>query len=288
MKRLLARCVIALLLLLPDAALADPALWVVKDADTTIYLFGTMHLLPKDADWRSPALNRALADSQTLYVELTDDSPANIAGLVLRLGMDAAHPLTRQISESEAQRLRMLANKAGVPGGMQTLNIMRPWLAALTLSLAPLKNAGMDPEQGVDEQLKAQMIAEHKPVIGLESAEKQIHLLADMPRALELGLLRSSMRDADQGTIKLGQMIAAWIAGDPDTIDRVGIAEMRTQEPRLYQVMLVQRNQAWATRIAALLLQPGTIFIAVGAAHLAGPDSVQVQLRKMGVEVVRE
>jgi uncharacterized protein YbaP (TraB family) len=288
MKRLLARCAIGLLLLLPAAALADPALWVVKDADTTIYLFGTVHLMPKDADWHYPMLNRALTDSQTLYVELTDDNPANIAGLVLRLGMDTAHPLTSQLSESEAQRLRLLANKAGVPGGIQTLNIMRPWLAALTLSLAPLKNAGMDPAQGVDKQLKAQMTAEHKPVIGLETAEQQIRLLADLPRAVELGLLRSSMRDADQGTIKLGQMIAAWQAGDPDGIDRVGIAEMRAQEPKLYQVMLVQRNQAWAAKIASLLQQPGTIFIAVGAAHLAGPDSVQVQLRKMGINAVRE
>ena len=288
MKRLLARCAIALLLLLPAAALADPALWVVKDADTTIYLFGTVHLLPKDADWHYPMLNRALADSQTLYVELTDDNPANVAGLVLRLGMDTTHPLTSQLSESEVQRLRLLANKAGVPGGIQTLNIMRPWLAALTLSLAPLKNAGMDPEQGVDKQLKAQMTAEHKPVIGLETAEQQIRLLADMPRAVELGLLRSSMRDADQGTIKLGQMIAAWQAGDPDAIDRVVIAEMRAQEPKLYQVMLVQRNQAWAAKIASLLQQPGTIFIAVGAAHLAGPDSVQVQLRKMGLDAVRQ
>jgi uncharacterized protein YbaP (TraB family) len=288
MKRLLARCAIGLLLLLPAAALADPALWVVKDADTTIYLFGTVHLMPKDADWHYPMLNRALTDSQTLYVELTDDNPANIAGLVLRLGMDTAHPLTSQLSESEAQRLRLLANKAGVPGGIQTLNIMRPWLAALTLSLAPLKNAGMDPAQGVDKQLKAQMTAEHKPVIGLETAEQQIRLLADLPRAVELGLLRSSMRDADQGTIKLGQMIAAWQAGDPDAIDRVGIAEMRAQEPKLYQVMLVQRNQAWAAKIASLLQQPGTIFIAVGAAHLAGPDSVQVQLRKIGLDAVRQ
>jgi uncharacterized protein YbaP (TraB family) len=287
MKRLLARCAIALLLL-PAPAIADPALWVVKDADTTIYLFGTVHLMPKDADWRYPALEHALADSQTLYIELTDDNPANIAGLVLRLGMDTAHPLASQLDASEAQRLRILADEAGVPGGMRTLNVMRPWLAALTLSLMPLKNAGLNPEQGVDKQLKAQMLAAHKPVIGLETAEQQIRLLADMPRAVELGLLRSSMREADQGTAKLQQMIAAWKAGDPDTIDRVSTAEMRAKEPKLYQSMLVQRNEAWAKKIATLLQQPGTIFMAVGAAHLAGPDSVQVQLRKLAIPSQRK
>jgi uncharacterized protein YbaP (TraB family) len=171
---------------------------------------------------------------------------------------------------------------------MRTLNVMRPWLAALTLSLMPLKNAGLNPEQGVDKQLKAQMLAAHKPVIGLETAEQQIRLLADMPRAVELGLLRSSMRDADQGTAKLQQMIAAWKAGDPDTIDRVSTAEMRAKEPKLYQSMLVQRNEAWAKKIATLLQQPGTIFMAVGAAHLAGPDSVQVQLRKLAIPSQRK
>lgn len=288
MKHLLLRCAVALLLLLPTVTMADPALWVVRDADTTIYLFGTVHLMPKDADWRYPALEHALAASQTLYIELTDDDPATIAALVLRLGMDTAHPLTSQLSASEAQRLRILANKAGIPGGMQTLNMMRPWLAALTLSMAPLKNAGLDPEQGVDRQLKGQMSAAHKPVIGLETSEQQIRLLADMPRSVELGLLRSTMRDADQGTIKLEQMIAAWKAGDPDTLDRIGTAEMRRQEPKLYQVMLVKRNEAWAAKIATLLQQPGTVFVAVGAAHLAGPDSVQIQLNKLGLSAERE
>jgi uncharacterized protein YbaP (TraB family) len=83
-------------------------------------------------------------------------------------------------------------------------------------------------------------------------------------------------------------MIAAWKAGDPDTIDRVSTAEMRAKEPKLYQSMLVQRNEAWATKIATLLQQPGTVFIAVGAAHLAGPDSVQVQLRKLAIPSQRK
>jgi uncharacterized protein YbaP (TraB family) len=139
----------------------------------------------------------------------------------------------------------------------------------------------------VDKQLKAQMSAAGKPVLGLETAEQQIRFLADMPRAIELALLRSTMRDADKGTFRLTELIDAWKAGDVDAIARIGNDDMRLHEPKLYQRLLVQRNQVWATKIAAMLQQPGTVFIAVGAAHLAGPDSVQVQLRKLGISAQR-
>lgn len=280
--RLLA-CLTLLLVCVP--ALAKPALWVVKDADTTIYLFGTVHLMPKDADWHYPALDHALADSSTLYIEVTDDDPASMAALVLRHGMDPGHPLSSQLSPSEAHRLSVLANKTGVPGGMQTLNMMRPWMAALTLAVTPLLKAGLAPEQGVDKQLKASMLGAGKPVLGLETAEQQIRFLADMPRAVELALLRSTMRDADKGPIKLTALIDAWKAGDADTIARIGNDDIRKLEPRLYQLLLVQRNEAWATKIATMLQQPGIVFIAVGAAHLAGPDSVQAHLEQLGLPV---
>ncbi|RCS30486.1 TraB/GumN family protein [Rhodanobacter denitrificans] len=270
------------------SVLAKPALWVVRNADTTIYLFGTVHLLPNDASWHYPALDRALSDSRTLYIELVDDDAANMAALVLRHGMDPTHPLSTQLGEADAQRLRILANKAGVPGGMQTLDMMRPWLAALTLTVSPLLKAGLDPEHGVDKQLKAQASAVGKPVLGLETAEQQIRLLADMPRPVELDFLRSTMREAADDSAKLTELIDAWKAGDVDAIARIGNDDMRRREPKLYQLLLVQRNEAWATKIATMLQQPGTVFIAVGAAHLAGPDSVQAQLRQLGIETVRQ
>ena len=282
------RLLFCLVLLLPAAAIARPALWAVKDADTTIYLFGTVHLLPNDADWHDATLDRAVADSQALYIELTDDDPGNMMALVLRYGLDAAHPLSSQLDADEQQRLRTVATEAGVPGGMQALNVMRPWLAALTLTTAPLLKAGLDPEHGVDKQLKAQMSAAGKQVFGLETAEQQMRFLADMPQEVQLDFLRSAMRDADKGPTQLIRLVDAWKNGDVATIARLEDEDMRQTAPELYQRLLVQRNEAWATKIAALLQQPGTVFIAVGAAHLAGPDSVQAQLHKLGIEAARQ
>lgn len=276
-----------LLGLFAGPALAHPGLWVVKDADTTIYLFGTVHLLPQDTDWHFPALDRALADSQTLYVEIVDDDQANMAALVLRYGMDMTHPLTGLLSPFDRSRLERAARLANVPGGVASLNMMRPWLAALTLTVAPLTQAGLDPAQGVDRQLRAAMEKAGKPVRALETAEQQIGFLAGMPQAMQLAMLRSTLRDTDRATVDLKSIIEAWKNGDDEALARLENELMRRDEPELYQRLLVERNEAWARQVAALLQQPGTVFIAVGAAHLAGPDSLQRQLQRQGESVER-
>ena len=282
-----ARLLFCLALLLPAAAIARPALWVLKDADTTIYLFGTVHLLPHDTDWRSAELDKALADSQALYVEITDDDQANMAALVLRYGMDMAHTLDSLLPPLERDRLARAARQAAVPGGAAALPVMRPWLAALTLTVAPLTKAGRDPSQGVDRQLRAAMERAGKPVRALETAEQQIRFLADMPQSMQLALLRSTLRDTDRAAADLKALIAAWKGGDEATIARLENDLMRREEPQLYQRLLVERNEALSKRIAAMLQQPGTLFIAVGAAHLAGPDSVQAQLARDGMDTRR-
>jgi uncharacterized protein YbaP (TraB family) len=281
------RLLACLALLLPVAAIAHPALWMVKDADTTIYLFGTVHLLPNDTDWRWPALEKALADSGSLTIELTDDDPARMQTLVLQYGLDPAHPLSDKLSAAENATLTRAAQTAGVPGGASTLRMMRPWLAGLTLTVAPLLKAGLDPAHGVDKLLKAQMQAAGKPVNGLETSEQQIRFLADLPADVELEFLRSTLRDADKGSGELTTLVDAWKRGDVATIARIEDEDLARHAPALYQRLLVQRNRSWAVKIAAMLQRPGTVFIAVGAAHLAGPDSVQSQLESRGTPVER-
>ncbi|MGN2252691.1 TraB/GumN family protein [Frateuria sp. GZRe12] len=276
-----------LLALFAGPALAHPGLWVVRDADTTIYLFGTVHLLPQDTAWHFPALDAALADSQALYVEIVDDDQANMTALVLRYGMDMTHPLTGLLTPFEGSRLERAARLANVPGGVASLNMMRPWLAALTLTVAPLTQAGLDPAQGVDKQLRAAMEKAGKPVRALETAEQQIRFLAQMPQAMQLAMLRSTLRDTDRATVDLKAIIEAWKNGDDEALARLENDLMRRDEPQLYQRLLVERNEAWAKQVVALLQQPGAVFIAVGAAHLAGPDSLQQQLKKLGEDVDR-
>ena len=277
------------LFLLCGNALAHPVLWQAKVGNSTIYLFGTVHLLPNDTQWRFPALDQALSQSKTLYIELTDDDQASIAPLILRYGLDAEHPLSTQLSQRENDTLANAAHVAGLPGRAQTLQPMKPWLAALTLSVAPLLKAGMDPSQGVDKQLKTQMTAAGKPVYGLETAEQQIQFLANLSSPMQLAFLRDTLRDVDKSTEELRSLVDAWKQGNVAAIAKLENDELKTREPELYRQLIVERNENWAAKIKDMMIrQPGTVFIAVGAAHLAGPDSVQAQLAKLGVIVQQE
>ncbi|RAO75324.1 TraB/GumN family protein [Dyella jiangningensis] len=286
---LLARFAAALVLnlLLVATAFAEPGLWVVRRGEATIYLFGTVHLLPSDTNWRSPALDKALAESQRLSIEIVDDDSPAMQALVMQHGVDFGHPLSTKLDDRDMRRLEKAAEEAKVPGGVAALQPMRPWLAALTLTVAPLVQAGMDPGQGVDKQLKARMQQAGKPVDGLETSEKQIRMLADLPESMQLDFLRQSFKEVADGPAKLRELVDAWRRGDTDAIAKVEDEDLRKESPTLYQRLIVERNQAWANTIAERLKQPGVSFIAVGAGHLAGPDSVQAQLRKLGVESTR-
>lgn len=274
-------------LLLVAAAFAQPGLWVVKQGESTIYLFGTVHLLPSDTNWGSPALDKALADSQRLSIEIVDDDSPSMQALVMQHGVDFSHPLSTKLDDRDMHRLEKAAADAKVPGGLAALQPMRPWLAALTLTVAPLVQAGMDPSQGVDKQLKARMQQAGKPVDGLETSEKQILMLADLPEAMQLDFLRQSFKEVADGPAKLRELVDAWRRGDTDAIAKVEDEDLRKESPMLYRRLIVERNETWARTIAERLKQPGVSFIAVGAGHLAGPDSVQAQLHKLGVESTR-
>jgi|SRR5581483_495300 len=285
MKFLLHSGLALLLLSSVGSACADPALWKIQRGDSTVYLFGTVHVLPPDTHWHYAALDDALTASNVLYVELVDDDQATMQPLVTQYGIDVAHPLSSELSAADEARVTAAAQTAGLPP--QALDVMKPWLAALTLTVAPIIKAGFDPDSGVDKQLRSEFSSSGKPVRGLETAEQQIRYFADLPQPLEISLLRSTLDDYDKAATELAELVQDWRQGDVAAIAALENSDMREKYPALYKILLTERNGRWAQRIAQLLQQHGTVFIAVGAAHLAGPDDVQNQLRKLGITVIR-
>jgi hypothetical protein len=93
--------------------------------------------------------------------------------------------------------------------------------------------------------------------------------------------------DLEKGLDLLDELAKAWIGGDIATIERLGVDEMKKEAPAVYEKLIVQRNIAWSEKIAEMLKGSGVQQIAVGAAHLVGPESVQAQLAKRGIKVER-
>jgi uncharacterized protein len=274
------------LYLVAFSARAEPAMWVIRDSDSTIYLIGTLHILKHDTEWNAEKVKKTVKESTELWLEVADfDNQNAMVGLVSKLGMDAEHRLSSKLNDEQKQKLAKIAGAFGMPSA--TLEPMRPWMAAVLLAEMQLLKAGYDPKAGVETALKAQAVAEGDKVRGFETAEEQLHMLADMPEADQIAFLVTMLDDLEKGMDLVEQLARAWIAGDTGTIARLSDDDMKKEAPNVYRKLIVERNIAWSEKIAAMLKGSGVQQIAVGAAHLAGPDSVQAQLAKRGIKVER-
>ena len=266
-------------------AAADPGLWVIRDHDSTIYLFGTVHMLKPDVKWRSPELDKALAASNELVLEVAGlDDPAALAPFMRSHGVDPATPLSKKLKPQDWARLTAAAKDLGLPP--QALEPMRPWLAAMLVSLAPLVKAGYDPQSGVELVLTKDAKAAGRPINALETMEQQVGFFANMSPQAELDYLLSTLELYEEATDKLDGMVAAWESGDVEKLKDTFLEDSGFT-PALYQTLIVQRNTAWADQLKTKLDGSGVSFVAVGAGHLVGPDSVQELLKKRGVKVER-
>ncbi len=265
-----------------------PALFVARDADSTLYLYGTIHLRESGEPWGSPAVEAALAQADEIWTEV-ETSPANDAraqGIMLRLGRaPAGRPLSSWLEPGERERLSAVARRLGIEP--QALEPMQPWLAGLTLTLAPILRAGYDPAASVDRAVDAYGDAHGKTMRWFETPEQQIGLLAELSDALQRQMLLEAIDEAEASAEGLETLSAAWERGDTDTLERELNASMRDEYPEVYATLLRERNDAWVAVLLRELSGSGVDFVAVGAAHIVGEDGLVAQLRARGVNVER-
>ncbi len=267
----------------PPGAVPGPALWQVSDEDTTIYLFGTVHALPKDKDWFDSRIERAFDASDELVTEVDISDLAGSTQALQAQGMlPEGQSLRDMMSQADREEYEMALVSLGIP--VETLDRYEPWLAAMTLSLLPLLRAGYDTQSGVEMAL-GQKAGAAKKRGALETIGQQIELFDGMPVETQLAFLDQTVGQIPKASSSLDAMVAEWIEGDAAQLARLMNSELT--DPVLKDRLLIQRNAAWADWIKRRLDSPGTVFIAVGAGHLAGAGSVQDQLRQRRVKVKR-
>jgi uncharacterized protein YbaP (TraB family) len=285
----IAAALAACLLLVARVAEAEPALWAAHGPNSTVYLFGTVHVLRSDSVWRSPKIAAAFARSADLWLETADGATdAAAQSLTIQLGLDPSRPLSKAIAADDVRRVDDAAKAMGVPTGAAAFEPMRPWLVAVALSVGPMLRAGFDPARGVDRQLRADALAQSKPISGFETASQQLHYFADMPDALQVAYLHHVLDDYANGPAILNGLVDAWAAGDVDALARLETNAFNEAERPLYDTLIRKRNAEWADRLATRLQKPGISFVAVGAGHLTGADAIQGLLQRRGIRVTRE
>lgn len=270
---------------LPDWAMtdADPALWVVRDPDTTIYLFGTIHLLKPGLSWFDEAIRSAYDASDELVIEMIEPDAATVQAQSIARGVDpTGTPLRDKLTPEARARYEAALTSLGVPAA--AFDVFRPWLAAITLAVLPLAKAGFDPNSGVEKSILA---VNTKPVEGLETLDEQLGFFANLPEEDQIAFLNSTVDGMDTYNEEIDKLVAAWADGDVDRVAALMNEGIKESPAIVGKVLLADRNVRWAKWIEQRLKRPGTVFLAVGAGHLAGPDSVQEKLKLDGLSASR-
>jgi uncharacterized protein YbaP (TraB family) len=283
-SRLLAAVASAAMALFASPAHAEPAMWVVKDADSTIYLLGTFHLTKPGMNWWSDKIDAAFKGSGELWLEATvDGGDAQLQDLVLKYGFDRERPLSSKLSGEDWTKTQSAAMRAGLP--IVAIEQMRPWLAGLALAVAPMIKDGYAYEKGVDMQLERDAKASNKIIKTFETAEQQLQFFAELSQEAEVVFLMQSVELVAASSTYVDQMANAWISGDSDTLEIMVLETMKAGSPELYEALIVQRNVTWCDQIATVMKGAGTSFVAVGAGHLVGDQSVPAILAERGFSV---
>ena len=267
---------------LPDDA--DPALWVIKDEDTTIYLFGTVHILKPGMTWFDEAVKDGFDASDELVVEMIKPDAAVMAKIVADLAIDKTGVSLRDklAAEDRADYEAALTN-LGMP--VAAFDPLDPWFASVNLSLIPLMRNGYDANQGVEDELLAHAKARKITITGLETPEQQLGFFDNLPEDVQIRFLNFTVDTIDEAADGMEQMVAEWANANIDALGELMNAGL--EDKILYEALLVNRNAIWAEWVDQRMAQPGTVFLAVGAGHLAGESSLQALLAKKGIVAER-
>jgi hypothetical protein len=197
----------------------------------------------------------------------------------------ADQPLSATMSAEQYQRFSALTQRLGVPAA--NFERMKPWMAAITLTVLPMMQAGYDPQAGVDRAIDAAADAGGKQRRAFETIEQQLGFLSGLSPEMQRQMLLDTIDETEEGPAQLDALSTAWERGDEDALKAQVIDEMRSEYPELYQVLFVQRNASWVEALTHELEGSGVDFVAVGAGHLVGPDGLVAQLRARGLRVER-
>jgi hypothetical protein len=246
----------------PTAAPVErgPALWIVQDADTTVFLFGTFHALDPQTVWFNRSVRAAFEASDQLVLEtLVPEDPFELHTV-----------LARHTGAQEPQVGQPVYAIRGAPS----------FVASAGEAMSAGRSMGMSVDHGADAVLRRAANASGKPVEGLETFEFQLRMFGSLPPPPA-----SSGRVGNIGNF-VGDMQSAWKRGENAGFAAI-LGNVRNQSPQAYKILFSDRNASWAGWIAERMAKPGTVFVAVGTGHLVGPDSVQQQLALRGISSAR-
>jgi uncharacterized protein YbaP (TraB family) len=278
------------ILLLTAPAFAEgqgPALWKISGVGTTIYLFGSVHVLKPGTPWIDDKLRQKISSATAIYLEVPprEQQPLFLAGLFTRYGILAKGDSLKNHLPSQVYAEVGAAFRAhGMPE--KAYDSLKPWSAEVTYSSLKFLDAGYKPEIGVEATITALAQAKGIETQGLETAELQVALLASLTDQEAVQMLQEDLAEDTQMQAVMDRLTRSWSSGDVTDLDAY-FDELTADDPRLRKMIITDRNAAWVPKIQAIMGKPGTYFVVVGTGHLVGPQSLIAMLRGAGLQVER-
>jgi uncharacterized protein YbaP (TraB family) len=261
----------------------SPLLYELAAADGTVegWMVGTIHALPSGTQWQTPAIGRVTDEADCLVVEVAAlGEDAQTARIFASLAQTPdLPPLTARVPADLAAPLAALTARGGIaPDGFGSTET---WAAALTLARV---DAVGDPANGVDRALLARF--EGRRVIELEGAAAQLAIFDRLPETAQRAMLAAVVRESAAPGRDPGRLVRAFLAGD-DAALATSTREGILADPALHEALLAARNRRWAAALLPILAAKPRPLIAVGAAHLVGPEGLAALLAAKGYRVRR-
>ncbi|WP_237246116.1 TraB/GumN family protein [Sphingopyxis bauzanensis] len=262
---------------------AKPAMWLVTDDDTKIYLLGTMHALPPGTDWDGGAVGQAIAAADELMMELSPQQ-AGAAGRIFRELATRAAPLPIEARLSGKPLARFRAFEAS--GGKLDADQLDDWAIVILIGQRAARDADLSPAAGVERALTDKFRAAGKPIRGLESARGQLMLFENLDARTQRTLLTRAAVGANEAVDDVTKLTAVWSRGDVAAMEQM-VNDDVDAVPAARLAIVTDRNRRWAAWVKRRMAEPGTVMMAVGAGHLLGVDGVPAILEADGMRVTR-
>lgn len=267
-------------------ASAEPALWRVSRGDATVWLFGSVHLLPEGGFEVEGELADALESADRVCMEIDPDAVDEAATTSITLSR-AIDPEGRDLFEllgSDADRVREAAEDAGVP--LDALAMFEPWFAGITVSVMALQAHGYNVQHGVEQVMQAAARKSGKTGCGLETLDGQLGMLDELPGELQNEILLQALEDASDVETLIEPMLESWREGDEPGLLR-SLEEDFDGYPELADALIYDRNARWAEQVSEMLDDGDDVLLVVGAMHLVGDRGLPALLSRRGYRVER-
>ena len=259
---------------------AEAPVWAIKGQKNTVYLAGSVHLLPASDSKLPAAFDKAYADSAALVMEIDLHEMGSMDPMsLLSMGMSEDETLSSTLGKSRFDKLAKQFDELGIP--TEVLERLQPWMAAMMLEQMQLLKLGFDPASGVEQQLMTRSDADHKPITGLETAQEQLGLLANMSKPDQIKFLDLTLEEMQEASGEVGELLGAWRTGNTSKLASM-LGEEYGQAPALYAVLVSDRNRKWIPELEKLLKSDKNYMVVVGTLHIVGRNGLIDLLKSDG------